>query len=238
MSSDESDALTVEEVNRALGEIENKFSLVTCKRNGLDENLAVLSMEYDSVGLPTLDLSLTKSKIFQQVVNNARSLVQIHRRTLSHMKDVNVDNRINNSKSSDLYKLLEDYKVKLGNYEEKIKALKNKLSSLTDEHTLLMKQETVLKSEMEKIKRYHISKQNELILHIKKMTKENQRLREIARADVGIYQSRDDVTLKLLGKYKCNEEIYKSTIQQLQENNKELLREVMDLREEMALARK
>ncbi|XP_023026550.1 uncharacterized protein isoform X3 [Leptinotarsa decemlineata] len=179
MSSDESDALTVEEVNRALGEIENKFSLVTCKRNGLDENLAVLSM-----------------------------------------------------------KLLEDYKVKLGNYEEKIKALKNKLSSLTDEHTLLMKQETVLKSEMEKIKRYHISKQNELILHIKKMTKENQRLREIARADVGIYQSRDDVTLKLLGKYKCNEEIYKSTIQQLQENNKELLREVMDLREEMALARK
>ncbi|KAG5874798.1 hypothetical protein JTB14_012434 [Gonioctena quinquepunctata] len=235
MSSDEDCILTVEEVETALREIENKYSPNCSDRNGLDKNLSTLSMEYDSVGLSTLDLSMPKINIFQQVVSSARSLIQIHRKTLSQIKDVNIDNQCKSSKSNELYKLLDDYKSKLEKYEEKNHVLKKRINLMSDEHSMWKKQEDILKNEMERNKRFHASQQNELIMHIKKLKRENQRLREMMATEVGVYHSNDEVTLKLLGKYKRNEEIYKNTIQKLQDNNKELLKEVLDLREELAL---
>lgn len=44
--------------------------------------------------------------------------------------------------------------------------------------------------------------------------------------------SKDDIVLNLLKQYKGNEEIYKSTIHKLQENNRELLNQILDLKEE------
>lgn len=37
--------------------------------------------------------------------------------------------------------------------------------------------------------------------------------------------------MQILGKYRENEEIYKSTIQQLQENNQSLMEEILHLKE-------
>lgn len=47
--------------------------------------------------------------------------------------------------------------------------------------------------------------------------------------------SKNDAITKMITKYKNNEEIYLKTIQQLQDNNKELLEELLTMREEYAL---
>ncbi|KAJ8938635.1 hypothetical protein NQ318_015934 [Aromia moschata] len=70
-------SLSVEEVEEALNEIENKYSL-----------------EFDSVGLPTIDLSQSLMNITKQIASSALSLVHIYRKTLSQMKDLNVEKLI------------------------------------------------------------------------------------------------------------------------------------------------
>ncbi|KAJ8926327.1 hypothetical protein NQ314_021312 [Rhamnusium bicolor] len=170
MSLDEDSILTVEEVEKALTEIENKYSPVKCskRKDCLEGTLTVLSKEFDSLGLSAIDLTQPITKIFKQIVSSARSLVQIHRRTISQIKDVNIDNRYKDTKSLELYVSI-------------------------------------------------------IIIVIIIIIKDS-------------HSSKDDVALKLLRKYKTNEEIYKSTIQTLQENNKDLMNEILDLKEECSTA--
>lgn len=52
------------------------------------------------------------------------------------------------------------------------------------------------------------------------------------------HSSRNEVALKLLRKHKINEEIYKSTIKTLQDNNREMLGEILSLKEELILCKK
>ncbi|CAH1179112.1 unnamed protein product [Phaedon cochleariae] len=238
MLSNEYQEVTLGEVNEALKEIENKYSNgipnINSDSDGFEETLAVLSKEYDSVGLPTLDLSASIWKVFKQVVSGARSLIQIHRRTIAKMKDVNIDNRCKDTRSGELYKIIDDCKTDIDKAEEKNSALKNKMKALLQEISNLKKYERVLRTEMEQVKRINTAQQNQLTLEIKKLTRENQRLKETLGTDLNIYQSKDQVVLKLLGKYKSNEDIFKSTIQKLQGNNKELLHEVFSLREQLS----
>lgn len=43
--------------------------------------------------------------------------------------------------------------------------------------------------------------------------------------------SKDEALMQILGKYRKNEEIYKGTIQKLQENNQDLIEEIIHLKE-------
>lgn len=43
--------------------------------------------------------------------------------------------------------------------------------------------------------------------------------------------SKDEILLQMLGKYRKNEEIYKSTIHKLQENNQNLMEEILHLKQ-------
>ncbi|XP_018573293.1 myosin-11-like [Anoplophora glabripennis] len=225
--------LSTEEVERALTEIENKYSPI--KSNGAnyhEDNLTVLVKEFDSIGLPSVDLSQSLTKIFNEVVSNARSLVQIHRKTLAQMKNVNINSKYKESKSTELYKAIDDYKLKLTKHKDVNSSLQNKIIKLTNDHTEVIKREIALKEELEKTKRYYKSKQNELHHQIKKLIKENGHLKEMLGKDMNIPNSKDEVVLKLLRQYKDNEEIYKATIHKLQENNRELLSEIVNLKEE------
>ncbi|KAJ8922223.1 hypothetical protein NQ315_004160 [Exocentrus adspersus] len=237
MSLNEDTPVSLEEVEKALTEIENRFSPNKPNRgNCFEDALTVLSKEFDSLGLSPIDCSQSLCKTFKQVVREAHSLVQIHRRTLLDIKDINIENRYKDSRSTDLYKIIEDYKLQLCRSEEKNSILKGKLIKSTNELTDALKREKTLKEEMERTKRYYIAKHNELQHHLNKVSKENNRLKELFGKDINTHNSKDDVVLKLLKRYKDKEEMYKSAIQKLQDNNTVLLNEILDLKDEHAKA--
>lgn len=229
---EEGNQITVEEVDRVLSEIESKYSPVECGpiHDSFEENLAVLSKEFDSVGVEPIDLKKPISKVFKQVVSSSRSLVQIHRRTLSQMRDVNITVQTKNSNSNYLRKVVDDCNTKINMYEDKTGILQNKISVLEDKVTEHKKKETDMKNEIEKIKIYCNMKNGEYSRHIRQVSEENKRLKESLGTDINTTHSKDEVLLKIIAKYKANEEIYKETIHKLQENNRQLLEEVIDLK--------
>lgn len=101
---------------------------------------------------------------------------------------------------------------------------------------------------MDKIRRYYQSKQNDSIHNYKQLARDYQNLKNIyeksriqlmtflyQKINSGsisdIHTSKDEVVMEMLGKYRRNEEIYKSTIKKLQENNQKLMEEILQLKE-------
>lgn len=72
-------------------------------------------------------------------------------------------------------------------HEERNANLQNKIIKLTNDHTEVIKRENALKEELERTKRYYMSKQNELHHQVKKLTKENDRLKEMLGKDIREY---------------------------------------------------
>lgn len=113
-----------------------------------------------------------------------------------------------------------------------------------------IEKEKIWKDEFKKSKLYYNSKLNEMQHHIKRLEFENQHLKEIFGQDISKLiindlnsfeenlfiadvNSRDKITVKLIQKYKSNEEFYKNTIKQLEENNNGLIQEIINLRESL-----
>lgn len=53
---------------------------------------------------------------------------------------------------------------------------------------------------------------------------------------LGKYFSKEDKYLKILQNYKHNEDVYKNTLEKLEENNIEIMNEILNLKKELALA--
>lgn len=127
---------------------------------------------------------------------------------------------------------------------------------LQNENTELVKKEIILKEEIERIKIYHSSKQNEAIHQYKKLMRDYQHLKKICEKGNTLkgfwlfikicfsqcviktksfrkfISGSKDVLMQMLGKYRKNEEIYKNTIQKLQQNNQNLMEKILQLKEE------
>lgn len=76
-------------------------------------------------------------------------------------------------------KVIDDYKLKIKKRDNKSSNLQNQLTILKHENTALTKKETMLKEEMDTVKRYHTSKYNELMHQYKKVIREFQHLKKI-----------------------------------------------------------
>ncbi|XP_056648600.1 uncharacterized protein LOC130453036 [Diorhabda sublineata] len=223
--------ITVKEVDTVLSNIENKYSSIKnfpSSNDELEENLSVLSKEFDSIGITPIDFSQPLPKMFEELVCNARSLVQIHRKTLAQMKDTNITSQSNNVKNSYLHKVVENYQTKIDFYENKSATQQNRIEVLEQKVRELRKRETELKNEMEKVKRYHMEQSNDNMRKIKKLLEENRKLKE--KESLVTPHSKDEILLKFLAKYRKNEDIYKTTIQELEENNRQLVKKIVEMK--------
>ncbi|XP_028137436.1 uncharacterized protein LOC114331945 isoform X2 [Diabrotica virgifera virgifera] len=228
--TDDEPEITLENVNEVLAQIENKYSPVKniSANSEIEESLIVLTKELDSIGIPALNLSQTPKNIFKELISSTRSLVQIHRNTLAQMKDTNIASQRNNIQNNHLYKVIECCQSKVNAYENKNAELKNRIDVLEDKLLEYKKKEANAKNEMDKIKRYQKEQNNDFIRQFKKLSEENKKLIE-SNTDVKPH-SKDEVMLNFIGKYKRNEEIYKTTINQLEANNRQLVRDIIDLK--------
>lgn len=69
--------------------------------------------------------------------------------------------------------------------------LENKLVTLQNDKADSVKREALFKEEMDKIKRYHTSKQNEMICQYKKLVREYQNLKKIYEKGEYYYSSKN-----------------------------------------------
>ncbi|XP_030767692.1 afadin- and alpha-actinin-binding protein-like [Sitophilus oryzae] len=232
--------INLDQISKDLEEIELKYSPKAASKQFevpacLEENLIVLSKELDSLGLPIVKLEGSVTDLLQQVVKSSRGLVHIHRNALSQIKNQNLEKKAKDLKNNQAYGQLDRYKEHLEKSQENSVTLKNEIFKLERKIRELSKKECDSKDEIKRLKLWYISKQNELEHNIRKLNMENERLKEMFNQDIVTDSSRNSVALSLLKKYRVNEEIYKTTIKKLQENNRELLEEVLNLKEELVL---
>jgi chromosome segregation ATPase len=227
-----------ENVDKFLQEIEKKYSLNSdiLPKNDFEEQLHILSQEFDTFGLPPIDLKESVPKLLQCVANNTLLLIHLHRKALLQITDTNISNVSKDTKNSNLEKNILSLKSKLKIVEDQNLKQERKLAKLNDECTKLHKTVSLHKIEMEKLKQYFKSKQNELTHHISNLKNENHHLREMCGKDIGKYFSKEDKYLKILQNYKHNEDVYKNTLEKLEENNIEIMNEILNLKKELALA--
>ncbi|KAL1516930.1 hypothetical protein ABEB36_000761 [Hypothenemus hampei] len=234
--------LNLQQINRELEEIECKYTTKSVKKCpripvALHANLEVLSKEFDSLGLPTINVSNTLTEILHEVLTNSRDLVQIHRNTLGMIKQKNIDTVSHHQRHQELKQQINDYKRSVNDLEEKCLSIKKHTNKLALEITDLKKKEFSYKEEIRKLRSAQIKKDELSEKNIKKLQLEIQKLKEMCGQDLNSKKSTNEIALQLLKKYKVNEKVYKSTIKTLQQNNEGLLNEVLNVKEELILTK-
>ncbi|KAK9871592.1 hypothetical protein WA026_012972 [Henosepilachna vigintioctopunctata] len=225
--------LTMDEVEEALNQIDLKFTKYQSPHdhNALNENLFALIQDFDSLGLPEIDPSLPAEEIHKRVVKNSHLLVEMYRRSLNQLNENELNCNAKNTKNADLQKKLYQIYASCEKLEHKNKSLEIVIRKLKNENTVMKDTLITQKSEMQKVKLYYSSKQNELQHSIRKLEKNNQDLKDMFGQDVSKYLSKDEIVANYVKKCKLNEEIYKTTIKELQQKNDNLMRELIRLSE-------
>ncbi|XP_066260190.1 paramyosin, long form-like isoform X2 [Euwallacea similis] len=224
--------IDMDEIAKELEEIESKYTPKINRKCtkipiSLHENLAVLSKEFDSLGLSPINLEKTMPEILEEVVTFSRDLVQIHRNAINLVKDKNIQT----------VNTIDKYKSSLETLKNSCIALKNRKADLVREINEFKQREKHNKEQIERLKRMYNGKEKLLEHNVTKMQMEIDRLREICGKDIVSETTTNEIALTLLKKHKANEEIYKSTIKALQENTRQLLDEILYLKEEMVLCK-
>lgn len=156
-------------------------------------------------------------------------------------------------KREDLEKLNFEFQNKYNRSEDKVAQLGNKVAVLKEECAKLRGQVKSHVEEIQKLKRYFKSKENEMVHQINNLKNLNYKLKEKCGEAFGRYRniylfqflksisflgkyfSKDDNYLKILNQYKSQEEKYKETIEKLEENNKTIVSEVLNLKEQLSV---
>ncbi|XP_066148314.1 intraflagellar transport protein 81 homolog isoform X2 [Euwallacea fornicatus] len=224
--------IDMDEIAKELDEIDSRYTHKINRKCtkipiSLHESLAVLSKEFDSLGLSPINLEKTMPEILEEVVTFSRDLVQIHRNTINLVKDKNIQT----------VNTIDKYKSSLETLKNSCMALKNRKADLVREINEFKQREKRNKEQIECLKRMYNGKEKLLEHNVTKMQMEIERLREICGKDIVSETTTNEIALTLLKKHKANEEIYKSTIKTLQEDTKLLLDEILYLKEEMVLCK-
>ncbi|KAF5287043.1 hypothetical protein FQR65_LT12344 [Abscondita terminalis] len=211
------DTLTVE-VDQELLRIDRKYS---------DTNKTRLLREFDSLGIACESNDVTL-KTF--------TLINIHRKTVGEVQECK--NSLIKVKAENLE--LKKTIVKLED-ELKDKALTldimQKKSVLTNlDKDQLQLEKATLHKDLKSMRKAFQNKENVWEKRLQQLSNENALLRDQMQNNIGKYSSESDIIASTITKYKRNEEIYKDIIEKLQDNNKGLLEEILNLKEEVVLA--
>ncbi|VEN49867.1 unnamed protein product [Callosobruchus maculatus] len=218
------------EVEDTLQQIDSKYCVVTAKcGDSFHQSLVALSQEFDSLGLPPLDLSQSSENLFKEVVDGAHYLVNLCRSTVVQTKNATTENRMIAARQSEVQHINNDLKNRIQKQEERRNLLENHIRRLKTEQLEAKQREEVLKQELQKTKRYYQSKEKGYVHDIKRLVKEKQKLEEKCGLDINIH-SKDDCIKNLLVRYKQNEQVLKDTVTKMIDENRKLLEENLHLR--------
>nr|CAI5861155.1 unnamed protein product [Callosobruchus analis] len=175
------------EVEDTLQKIDSKYCVINAKySNSFYQSLATLSQEFDSLGLPSLDLSQSSENLFKEVVDGAHYLVNLCRSTVVQTKNAITESRMIAARQAEVQHINNDLKTTIQKQEERKNVLENQICRLKTEQLEAKQREEVLKQELQKTKRYYQSKENGYLHDIKRLVKEKQKLEEKCGLDISM----------------------------------------------------
>ncbi|XP_063931116.1 uncharacterized protein LOC135143172 [Zophobas morio] len=225
-----------EKIDEFIEQIEQKYvSGGTVPTNEVQQQLHILSQEFETLGLPSIDLQTSGSRLLRSIVNNSFLLVQSYRKTLLQVTEENITHRLKDVKQEDLQKSVLNLKAQLKSKENQNTNLERKLFKLNSENEELRKKMLMHNTETQKLKHFFNSKENQFVHHINKLKNENHHLKEMCVKDLDKYFSKEEKFLKILRTYRQKEEMYCEALKKLEENNAEIMNEILNLKNELAL---
>ncbi|XP_012532837.1 afadin- and alpha-actinin-binding protein [Monomorium pharaonis] len=212
--------------------------IILCKQDNLKQSLHILNEEFESFGIPSVtedsDLQTLESmkKLSVQVMNATWKLIQKHRYLMRlhdqlidlNQKTVNDNNNLKNH----VKRLKEDIQKKehmICRAEERERRLDGKC----EDASRSLKQE---KDEIRKLKKQAQFKEIQHEHEIKRLTQSNQKLQEQLQKSTGSFTPRSKSLQKMHEKELAS---YQQTICRLEENNRQMLEEINNLKEALEL---
>ncbi|CAL1687691.1 unnamed protein product [Lasius platythorax] len=219
----------------------NSEETVFCTEDNLEQSLYIINEEFESFGISPVtehnDLRLSESlkKLSVNLINGALNLIHKYRSGMrlhdglvdSNHKTVNDNINLKNH----VKRLKEEVQKKeqmLCEAQERERRLKVQCESLSRD----LKQD---KEEIRKLKKQTQSKDIQHEHTIKRIMRNSQKLEEQLQKSAGTFVSKDKVLQTMQTNHEKELTSYKQTICRLEENNRQMLEEINDLKQTLEL---
>lgn len=202
---------------------------------GLQEELSLFNIKY--LFNPYLDLEdgILSKVALVRLVNACWCLLQHHKQVSD-----------NGCKSKDRTYALEQNNYFLNNTVDQLReTIKSKESALkqsmcaadrlTEKATATEKELAECKAELKRVKKQKESKEHQLATELKRVQRQFDVLQDKFRGQCGVYTSKNETKNTFIEEYRMREKKYKETIGKLQNTNRQLIDEVLALKEELLL---
>lgn len=179
------------------------------------------------MGLPIINI---KVDVLHQVISGASRLVQMYRTSMTKAKDANIVNSQIHKELKIKEKKIDDLKDQINDLENDNKKQTNTLAKLHSEITTLKSQLHENDRDLQRARLYNKNKDAEWSHKITRMQME---INKLKGEPIENHLGHDEKMVRTIAQYKLKEEIYKDTIRQLQDNNEELQRQLLNIRDEL-----
>ncbi|XP_066587963.1 afadin- and alpha-actinin-binding protein-like [Prorops nasuta] len=217
---------------------------VFCTNDNWEESLLTLSEELESFGLLPIvgdendlkTIGLLKEtcidlvNAFWKFIFKHRMLMKSHDQLNDvHFKTANDNNNLKNQvkRLKDDIKKKDDLLVQAKEGERRLKVQYENTS-----RDLKRERDEVLK-----LRKQLQSKDSQHQHEMRRVTQSGQKLQEQLQKSIGTYVPKDQVVQNLQTEYKKEKSAYKKIIQRLEDNNRQMLEEINELKESLALHR-
>ncbi|EFN79253.1 afadin- and alpha-actinin-binding protein [Harpegnathos saltator] len=214
---------------------------IFCTEDNLKESLCELSEELSSLGITPItldnddDLQSAEKQPFIQIINSTWDLVHKHRSFMRlYDKTVLLNHKTYNNNihfKNQVTRLQEDLEKKEQALHD-AQTRENKLKYHLDNASRDLKRE---KEEARKLGKQVQSKNIQHEHEMKRILQINQKLQEQLRKSIGTFIPRDKALQKIQTDQEKELASYKRTVSRLEENNRQMLEEINDLKEALAL---
>ncbi|XP_025836903.1 uncharacterized protein LOC108733135 [Agrilus planipennis] len=202
-----------------------------CSAN-LRKKVDKLQEEFETFGI-TKCMNQEFSDKLLNVLDSTMILVNFYRKSLSKIAELELDyNAVKKEKNSFLTKIA-SLENKVKEKENSLKDHMKKIAKFQYENEQNLKQIKQLEEHNNALQNRIRTNENLHEHKFKKLLNETQNFVDQKERNFGHYVSRDETLSETIYRYKKNEEVYKETIQQLQNNNNKLLREILILKQDI-----
>ncbi|KAF5278066.1 hypothetical protein FQA39_LY18392 [Lamprigera yunnana] len=217
------DPLT-QEIDEELLKIDQKYNNVVQNEKG---GVGQLAREFDSLGIAYDN---------KTIVASAFELISVHRKLLVQLQEHKV--ALNRAHTANVQ--LKDKVVAL---EKEIVDKKNEMVDLRRRAVLTnvdnqqnISEKVTLRNDIRALHQLLVQKEDLSRHRLQQLSAQNEHLKCQIEKNIGQYKLQDDVITSRINTYKQNEEAYKEVILKLQDNNRGLLEEILNLKEEIVLS--
>ncbi|XP_077294149.1 uncharacterized protein LOC143916776 [Arctopsyche grandis] len=211
-----------------------------CNENNLAEYLTYIQEELTLYGVkyrfnPFDDLAGSENTVQAMVrlVNAVWNLLMQHKEITSNADKLKERNYALQQNNFFLNSLVEKSKSDLDLMRNKRKQADENVRQVIFKYECCKKELAKVTEEVKRTKKQMDSKENQLTKTVKKMEQDYLQLQDRSRGQCGVFVSKVEAKHAYIAEFQAKEKKYKETIAKLQEGNRQLLLEVVSLKDDL-----